>query len=148
MAKKMVRKGKRVLRKDKMSLSQLEEELGLSFVEPVVSRPFEKVKTNVFEKAPPGWKLKDSQKGWSQEEKKGSMEWEEGGRNAEIVDSQIEEYSTIETVGNKEDLQKWLRQGDNNTLKTNWKPTKEKDMKMKEAGKAAEGLAESKHSVK
>ena len=62
-AKKMPRKGKRVLRKHGTSLSQLEEELGLGFVELAVPRPFEKVKTNVFETAPPNWKLEDSRKG-------------------------------------------------------------------------------------
>ena len=74
MAKKMARKGKRVLRKDGTSLSQLEEELGLGFIELAVPRPFEKVKTNVFETAPPGWLLDDSQMGWSQVGKKGMME--------------------------------------------------------------------------
>ena len=41
----------------------MEKELGLGFVEPAVQRPFEEVKTNVFETAPPNWKLKDSEKG-------------------------------------------------------------------------------------
>ena len=74
MAKKTAKKGKRVLKKDGMSLSQLREELGLGFVKPAVLKPFEKVKVNVFGVAPPGWKLEDFQNGWSQEEKKKSME--------------------------------------------------------------------------
>ena len=80
MAKKMVRKGKRVLRKDGTSLSQLEKQLGMDYVEPAVPRAFEEVKTNVFKRAPPNWKLDDFQKGWSQEEKRGTMEWEGEGR--------------------------------------------------------------------
>ena len=40
-ANKTVRKGKRVLRKDGISLSQLVGELGVRFVETAVPRPFE-----------------------------------------------------------------------------------------------------------
>ena len=76
--KKTVKKGKRVLRKDGTSLSQLEEEVGLEYVELAVPRPFEEVRTNMFETAPPSWKLDNSQKGWNQKEKKGTMEWEVG----------------------------------------------------------------------
>ena len=60
MARKIVRKEKRVHRKDEISLSQLEEELQVGFVELTVLRPFEKVKKNVFEMALPSWKLEDS----------------------------------------------------------------------------------------
>ena len=60
-AKKTARKGKKVLRKDRTSLSQMEEELRLGFMKPAVPRPFEEVKTNVFETALPNWKLDDSQ---------------------------------------------------------------------------------------
>ena len=59
MAKKTVKKGKRVLRKDGTSLSQLEEDLELGFVEPAVPKLFEEMKTNVLSMAPPKWKLED-----------------------------------------------------------------------------------------
>ena len=62
-AKKTARKGKRVVRKDSTSLSQLEENLGMEGVELVVLRPFEEVKTNVFETTLPGWNLDDFQRG-------------------------------------------------------------------------------------
>ena len=51
MAKKTAKKRKRILRKDRTSLSQLEEELGMEFVELAVPRTFEEVKTNVLETA-------------------------------------------------------------------------------------------------
>ena len=57
MKKKTANKRKRVLRKDGVSLLQLEEDLGMGFVEPGVPRPFEEVKSNVFGKAPRSWKL-------------------------------------------------------------------------------------------
>ena len=87
MAKKTARKGKKILRKDGTSLLQLEEELGPRYMELAVPRPFEEVKTNVFEMASPGWKLEDSQKGWSQERKEESTEWRKVGRSTEIEDS-------------------------------------------------------------
>lgn len=52
MASKRAKKGKRVLSKDWTSLSQLEEELGVGFVELVGPRLFEEMKTNVLEMAP------------------------------------------------------------------------------------------------
>lgn len=142
--------------------------MGLEFVEPAVPRPFEEVKTNVFETAPPVWKMNNSQKGWSQERRKGTREWEARGRDAEIVDSQMEDGSLFKTVCNKEDLQKERRQKNSSRLKMSWKltggplaeegkaergtnqrnPEEEKDTEMKEAGRIAEGLADSKHAVK
>ena len=41
--KKIVTKEKKVLRKDRISIFQVEEDLVVGFVEPVVSRPFKKV---------------------------------------------------------------------------------------------------------
>ena len=52
-AKKTTKKGKRVLRKDGISLAQMEEEMEMRFVELVVPRPFEEVKMNIFKTAPP-----------------------------------------------------------------------------------------------
>ena len=52
-ARKMAKKGKRILKKDGVSLSQMEEEMEMGFVEPAVPRLFEKVKTNIFKTAPP-----------------------------------------------------------------------------------------------
>ena len=75
-------------------------------MEPAVPRPFKELKTNVFEMAPLNWKLEDSQKGWSPEDKKGSMAWEGGRRDTVIADSQMEEGITIETVSDKEGLRR------------------------------------------
>ena len=128
MAQKTVRKEKRVLRKDGTIVCQLKEELGLGFVEPAVPRPFEEVKTNVFEKTPPGWNLGDSQKGWSQEEKKGKMEWKAEEGQAEIADGQMEEASPSGTVHDKTSQQKgWRRDEDNGSTTelgpAEWKET-------------------------
>ena len=60
MAKKIAKKRKRVLRKNKTSLFQLEEYLGIEFVELAVPRLFEEVKTNIFKTALSSWKLDDS----------------------------------------------------------------------------------------
>ena len=72
----------------------------------------------------------------------------------------MEEEDTFKTVNSKESLKKWLIQGDNGTVMATWKPSVvssakevkrqeiEKDTEMKEAGKATEGLVESKHFVK
>ena len=73
-AKKMAKKGRRVLRKDGTSLFQLEEELGMGFVELAILRCFEKVRINVYKTVPPSWKLEDFQKECSQEGMKGTME--------------------------------------------------------------------------
>ena len=59
-AKKTAKKEKRVVRKDRTSLSQLEEEMEVGFIELAVPRLFEEVKTNISKTAPPSWKLKDS----------------------------------------------------------------------------------------
>ena len=59
--RKTAKKEKRVLRNDGTSLSQLEEEMGIGFVEPAVTRTFGEVRTNVFERAPLSWKLEDFQ---------------------------------------------------------------------------------------
>lgn len=71
----------------------------------------------------------------------------------EIVDIQMEEEKTIETVNSKEALERRLKQRDNNTLKTNWRlaessPAREMDTEIKEAERTTQGLAESKHTVK
>ena len=58
-ARKIAKRRKRVLRNNRVSLSELEG-LGIEFVELVVLRMFQKVKTNVFKSAPPNWKLEDS----------------------------------------------------------------------------------------
>ena len=84
---------------------------------------------------------------------KGTMEWEGKGEKEEIVDSQMEKEGTIQTVNSNEYLEKWLRQGHNNTLKVNWRPTvgspaRETDTGMKQANKAMEGLTESKYATK
>lgn len=47
--KQIVQKGKRVLKKDEVSLSQLQEDLGLGYIELVVTRLCKEVKTNIFE---------------------------------------------------------------------------------------------------
>ena len=60
MAKKIAKKRKRVLRKNKTSLFQLEEYLGIEFVELAVPRLFEEVKTNIFKTALSSWKLDNS----------------------------------------------------------------------------------------
>ena len=54
MAKKMAKKKKKVLRNDRTSLSQMEEEMHMGFIELAVPRPFKEVKTNIFKTAPPG----------------------------------------------------------------------------------------------
>ena len=59
----------------------------------------------------------------------------------------------IQTVNSKEDFEKWIKQGDNNTLKVTRKPTAgslagEMDTEMKEGTKVVEGLVNSKHMVK
>lgn len=151
--KKTAKKGKRVLRKDCITISQLEEELGMAFIEPALSRHFEKVKTNVFETAPSSWKLEDSHRAWSQEGMKGKIEWKGKRRKEEIEDSQMEEGETIAVVNSKEDLRRWLKQEDNSTQKGGQKPiagplSKEIDTEMKEASEAVERLGESKHVVK
>ena len=153
MARKTAKKGKRVLRKNGTSLSQVEEQMRIGFVEPAISRRFEEVKTNIFETALLSWKLDDFQKGWSQEGMKGTMEWEGKRRKEEITDSQIEEEGKIQTVNSKKDLEKWLKQGDNSTLKVNWRSStgslaRAMDTEMKEAIKMIAGMAESKHIVK
>ena len=126
--------------------------MGIGFVELAISRCFEEVKTNIFKMALPRCKLEDSQKRWSEKWTKGTIGGEKKELKEEIADSQLEK-ETIKTVNSKEDLEKWLKQGDNNTLKANWKlaegsPAREVDMEMKEANKATEGLVESKHNVK
>lgn len=141
------------MRKDGTSLAQLEEDLGLGFIELAVPRLFEEVKTNVFETAPPRWKLDDLQNGWSQEEMKRMIKWKERRKKEEIEDSQMEEEELVQTVNSKKDLEKWLKQEDNNTLKATWRPTtgslaREVNTKIKEANKAAEGLADCKYMVK
>ena len=152
-AKKTVKKKKRMLRKDCTSLSQMEEEMGMECIEPAVPKLFEEVKTDILERAQSSWKLEDSQKGWSQEGMKGTMEWEEKRGKEEIADSQMEEEGTIQTVNSKEDLEKWMKQGDSRTPKVNWRPwsgslAKEMDSVMNEVIKTTEGLAENKHMVK
>lgn len=78
----------------------------MGFVEPAVPRPFKEVKTNIFETVPLGWKLENSQKGWSQEKMRGTMEWEENVRKEEMADSQIEERGEmIQTINRKEELE-------------------------------------------
>ena len=72
--RRTAKKGKIVLRKDRVGLSQLEEDLVVGFIEPAVLRPFKEVKTNIFGTAPPSWKLNHSQKGLSQEWMGGTME--------------------------------------------------------------------------
>ena len=67
---------------------------------------------------------------------------------SEVADSQMEEESPIKTVNSKADHQKEERQGAENRPKMSTEPAIEKDTEMKEAGKATEGLAESKHAVK
>ena len=52
MARKTAKKWKKVLRQNGRSLSQLEEDLEMGFLELVVPRQFEEVKTSVFERAP------------------------------------------------------------------------------------------------
>ena len=104
--KKMARKGKSILRRDKTSLSQLEEDLGVGFVKPAVPRPFEEVRKNVFEAAATSWKLDDSQSWWSQEGMEGTMRWKDGKGKEEIEDSQMDEEETIQTVPSKKDLEK------------------------------------------
>lgn len=44
-------------------------------VMPVVSRPFEEVRDNLFAVAPPAWKLGVSQKEWGRESTEATMEW-------------------------------------------------------------------------
>ena len=87
MAKKMAKKGKRVLKKDGTSLAQMEEELGLEFIEPVVPRLLEEVKSNILETALLRWKLEDSQKGWRQKESKRTTRRKGEAGNEEIKDS-------------------------------------------------------------
>ena len=60
MMRKTAKEGKSILRKDRLSLSQLEEDLGLGFVVLAVLRPFGDIKTNDFETGSSSWKLKDS----------------------------------------------------------------------------------------
>ena len=57
-----------------VTMSQLEEEIGMWFVEPAVPRPFKDINTNIFETVPPSWKLEDSQQGLIQEWIKRIME--------------------------------------------------------------------------
>ena len=131
----------------------MEEEMGIVFVEPVVPRIFEEVKSNIFKTVLPSWKQEDSEKKWNQEGMKRTTGWEKKGKKEKIVDSQMEDKETIQTINKKVDLEKWLKQGDNNMLKVSWRPivgftVREVDTEMKEASKPAEGLAESKHVVK
>ena len=141
------------MRKDRTSLSQLEEDLGLGFVEPAVSRRFEEMKSNVFETAPPRWKLEDSQKGWGQEEKKRTMKWGADKTRAEVADSQTEEGSTTATVASKQDIQRKQGQerrplvGSSGRVNQR-KLSEDEDLEMEEADKVTRGLEGSKHVVK
>ena len=65
----------------------------------------------------------------------------------------MEGNESIKTVNHEEDLKRCTSQGGNSKLKVNWRPAtksqaKETDTDMKETNKTAEGLAESKHTVK
>ena len=84
-----------MLRKNGTSLSQLEEEMGVEFIDAVVPRLFKEVITNIFKTAPPRWKLENPQKGWSEERVKGTMEQEAKGGKEEIKDSQMVDEGTI-----------------------------------------------------
>ena len=53
MAKKVAKKGKQVLRKNRRKVSQLEKELEVGFIETGVTRSFVKVRANGYESAPP-----------------------------------------------------------------------------------------------
>ena len=76
MLRKTKKNRKRVRRKKRISISQLEEETGGGFIELAVPRLFEEVKANIFETAPPSWKLEQAQKRCSHEDLKGTIEWE------------------------------------------------------------------------
>ena len=86
-AKKIAKKGKRVLRKDRTCLAQLEEKLSMEIVELAVPILFKKVKMTLFELALLSWKLEDSHKARSQERMKGMMEWRDRRKEEEIADS-------------------------------------------------------------
>ena len=56
MLSKTLQKRKRILRKNGLNPSYLEEDLGVDYVKVAVLRPFEEVKATVFVTAPPDWK--------------------------------------------------------------------------------------------
>ncbi|KAF8436757.1 hypothetical protein BGX38DRAFT_1145321 [Terfezia claveryi] len=90
MRKKSARKGKGTLTTGLMSLNDLEEELGVGFVEPVVPRSFEAVRENVFGKAQTACKLGDSQPKRKKEVTQGTINWADGTEIPES-DEEIEE---------------------------------------------------------
>ena len=53
---------------------------------------------------------------------KASMEWEEKWNKEEIIDSQMEEEATIQTVNSKKNLEKWVKQEDEETVNVSEKP--------------------------
>ena len=75
--RKTAKQGKRVLKKDGVSPSWVEEDLGPGFVEPAGPMPVKELKSNVFEMVPPGWKLEESHKEWTPENLKRTIEWKE-----------------------------------------------------------------------
>lgn len=78
------------------------------------------------------------------------IEWEVQKKKKEIADSQVEAEEAIQTINNKQNLEKWLKQGDNSSLKCTWKPTpgsqaRQVNTAIKEGGKVSESVSESEH---